>query len=191
MLDESLKKIFGQNLKQARLIVGLSRRQFAQELEISAATLGAYERGENIPSLEKILQAVEILKVSLDELFGRGNSTVFKTSVNDYRFKRAVELVRLAGDEVFELESGGYGVFASDAVKNFTKGSGDLLKTDEENKAIVSFETDLGFFDFMEFVEEKTIETGAEFNEILYDVMDWWKNEGRAAFDAKHKQTVH
>ncbi len=145
MLDKSLKKIFGQNLKQARLLVGMPRRQLAKELEISAATLGSYERGETIPTLEKILKAVEILKVSLDELFGRGGSTVFRNSVAEYRFERACEIVRLAGDDVFELESGGYGVF----------------------------------------------EAGAEFNEILRDVMDWWNSEGLRAYEEKHKPTVH
>lgn len=191
MVDESLKKIFGLNLKKARLLVAVTRRQLAKELDVSESTLGAYERGETLPSLEKILLAAELLNASLDELFGRSTGTVFRSSVAEYRFKRAIEIVRLAGLDVYELESGGYGVFEVGAVKNFAQGTGDLLKTDEDDEAIVAFEQDTTFFEFMEFIEDRTIETGDTFDDALRDVMNWWNTEGLENFNNKNKKNLH
>lgn len=186
MIDEPSRNVFGQNFKTARVMAGISQRQLAKELEVSSSVLSAYEHGESLPSLEVILKAADILKVSLDILFERKNYLPLNSSVEEYRFQRAVELVRLAGAEVFELESGGYGIFKNRSVKKFTQGTGNLRKTAEERKAFICFESTSGFFDLIEFVENQTVQNGLPFSELLLDLATWWKNQGHLSYSSQN-----
>lgn len=58
----------GNRLRTARQAIGLSQDQLADRLEISKASLSAWERGAAHPSTEKLPLIRNTLKVSLDQL---------------------------------------------------------------------------------------------------------------------------
>ncbi|MBR1645234.1 MAG: helix-turn-helix transcriptional regulator [Selenomonadaceae bacterium] len=63
-------RIFGRRLQQARKDAGLSRRDFAERIEISWRRLVAYELGTREPPLAILVNIARRLHVSLDWLIG-------------------------------------------------------------------------------------------------------------------------
>ena len=62
--------LFGRRLQQARKAAGLSRRDFAERIEISWRRLVAYELGTREPPLAILVNIAQQLKISLDWLVG-------------------------------------------------------------------------------------------------------------------------
>lgn len=101
--------MFGERLKQLRLIRGLSREQVANGLEIAVPTIGAYERGDREPSLQMIGEIARFFNVSLDYLFGLSEET---DTLAQYKEKARHEVehflrqekVYFRGNEISELE---------------------------------------------------------------------------------------
>jgi len=66
------KKTFGKRLSECRKQNNLSRAKLGEKCgDVSEAAVGAWERGEYIPELEKLLSLAETFKISLDWLLGR------------------------------------------------------------------------------------------------------------------------
>lgn len=72
-----MKAVFSKRLKEARMNVGMTQRDMAAELKIPVDTYISYEsnnsRGRE-PSMEMINKIADVLKVSIDNLFGRDNA---------------------------------------------------------------------------------------------------------------------
>jgi len=60
--------IIGEQIKQERLIKGLTQEVLAEKANISASFLGQIERGERKLSLETLIHIAEVLGASLDYL---------------------------------------------------------------------------------------------------------------------------
>ena len=58
-------KAFADKVKEARVSLGLSQTQLAQEMGVSARSVQAYERGEKTPRAAKMAQLAKALKVSV------------------------------------------------------------------------------------------------------------------------------
>jgi transcriptional regulator with XRE-family HTH domain len=74
----SLRKRFGERLRQIRLSRRLTQEQFAEALNISVDFLSLIERGRNAPSFETLDRISKRLRVPVSELFtfeARGRST--------------------------------------------------------------------------------------------------------------------
>ena len=63
------KKSFGIKIKDARNKLGLTQFELAEKLNISQNFLGDIERGNKLPSLKKLIELSNLLKISLDYLF--------------------------------------------------------------------------------------------------------------------------
>lgn len=63
-----IKNDIGDNLRKLRKNAGLSQKQMAKALGISAATLCAYETGKTVPSMSVVVRASEIFHVSTDTI---------------------------------------------------------------------------------------------------------------------------
>lgn len=59
-----------ENMKKARNAAGLSQKQVAMELRVSAPTVSAWEAGENCPSARNIKKLSELYNVTSDFLLG-------------------------------------------------------------------------------------------------------------------------
>lgn len=65
-----LAKIIGENLKQARLIQGLTQKQIAAELNKGQADYSDYETGKIQLDYEKIVYLCKRLYITPNDLFG-------------------------------------------------------------------------------------------------------------------------
>ena len=63
-----MKNNLGLNLAKLRKKNRYSRKEIAQFLGVNEMTVGAYERGEKNPPIDRIIKLAEIFKVSLDVL---------------------------------------------------------------------------------------------------------------------------
>lgn len=69
-LTESLKKVLGPNILQARKRLGLSQARLAEMVEMSTEVLGRMERELVLPRLERFVLLCRILEVSPDQMLG-------------------------------------------------------------------------------------------------------------------------
>ena len=67
----TIKQVFAQNLKDLRKKTGISQRTLAKKLGIQPTAVSAYERGEKLPTVEKIIKIADFFDVPADKLFGR------------------------------------------------------------------------------------------------------------------------
>jgi transcriptional regulator with XRE-family HTH domain len=65
----SLRKKFGERLRQIRLSRRLTQEQFAETLNISVDFLSLMERGRNAPSFETLDRISKRLRMPVAELF--------------------------------------------------------------------------------------------------------------------------
>lgn len=62
--------VLAQRLKISRVSQKLTQRQLAEKVNITAATISAYEKGAKNPTLQNVMQLSEALNVSIDWLCG-------------------------------------------------------------------------------------------------------------------------
>ncbi len=63
------KKQFGKKIKEARENLNLTQFELAEKIGVSQNFLGDIERGIKLPSLSKLIQLSNVLKLSLDSMF--------------------------------------------------------------------------------------------------------------------------
>lgn len=74
-MKERLQEV-GENLMRARVKAGLKQETLAEMLDCTAITLSRWENGHNAMKANDIIQVVELLGISVDELLGVRNSTI-------------------------------------------------------------------------------------------------------------------
>lgn len=74
MQDSSLRKAFGQRIKQLRKQQSWTQKQLAAKLDIRFSQLNKYECGLHIPPAEKLIQLAEIFNTTTDFLL-TGNAS--------------------------------------------------------------------------------------------------------------------
>jgi transcriptional regulator with XRE-family HTH domain len=65
----TLRKKFGQRLREIRINRRLTQEQFAETLNLSVDFLSLMERGRNAPSFETLDRIAKRLKMSVADLF--------------------------------------------------------------------------------------------------------------------------
>lgn len=75
-MSNDLKKIFGQRIKEAREKVGMTQLQLAKTVQVSAASISAYEKGNSFPSLTVAKDIATECKVTIDWLCGQESSDI-------------------------------------------------------------------------------------------------------------------
>lgn len=68
---------FSENLRRYREKSGLSRKDIAEKIHMTANGYGLYETGRSEPKLEVLNKIADVLGVSIDDLLGRDNVTAF------------------------------------------------------------------------------------------------------------------
>lgn len=71
----TLKKHFGQKLKEIRLSLGLSQEKLSEMIDIqSVDTISRYENGTRFPSAEKLEKIKEVLNLKYGDLLDEENN---------------------------------------------------------------------------------------------------------------------
>lgn len=71
---------FGKKLRKLRKDNNLTQKQLADKLEITKATVSAYETNAKYPSIEVLIKISNIFNVSSDYLLGLSEKTEFQNS---------------------------------------------------------------------------------------------------------------
>ena len=71
---------FGRKLRKLRKDNNLTQTQLADKLEITKATVSAYETNAKYPSIEVLIKISNIFNVSSDYLLGLSEKTEFQNS---------------------------------------------------------------------------------------------------------------
>ncbi len=98
MMDQEVRKAFGERLKHLRNQKGWTQKELASKVEIGFSQFNKYEMGLHIPSLEKLIQLAELLDSTLDYLLtGDSND---QGNLHDTRLaKRFKELERFQAED--------------------------------------------------------------------------------------------
>jgi transcriptional regulator with XRE-family HTH domain len=98
MMDQEVRKAFGERLKHLRNQKGWTQKELAFKVEIGFSQFNKYEMGLHIPSLEKLIQLAELLDSTLDYLLtGDSNDQV---NLHDTRLaKRFKELEQFQAED--------------------------------------------------------------------------------------------
>jgi len=86
-----IKQTFGLRLSEKRKEAKLSRAKIAELTETTESNVGAWERDQYLPDLNKLIILSDLFKVSIDWLLCRPIAD--KTGVYDYRY--SPEMMRL------------------------------------------------------------------------------------------------
>ncbi len=89
-----------ERLRELREKSGLSQNDIAKRLDVAAATISGYERGERTPSLSAILSFSYIYNCSVDYLLGKKQEDVTHvyvdvTDLSDEQRRAVDEIVRV------------------------------------------------------------------------------------------------
>lgn len=68
--------LFGDNLKRARVLAGLSRQDMADALSLTPLSYGKYEQGSREPKIDSLRLIASVLHVSVDDLIGNESADV-------------------------------------------------------------------------------------------------------------------
>lgn len=102
--DIKILENIGNNLATIRKNNRISRKELAQMLKVNEMSVGSYERGEKIPSIDKLIRIADYFGVSLDALI-RG-----KVDTTD-----KIIITEKGDDLVFHLPAARRGLFVSTA----------------------------------------------------------------------------
>lgn len=66
---ESELKIFGNNVKEYRILKGLTQEQLAESISVSSVQIGRIETGKNACTIQTLLKLCRILNITPNDLF--------------------------------------------------------------------------------------------------------------------------
>ena len=89
-----MNKEFCQNLKKARIKLGLTQVQLADRLNISPSTIGMYEQGRREPDIKLLQKICESLNISADELLNVKINNIIKTAELDKIIKQMINFIK-------------------------------------------------------------------------------------------------
>ena len=74
--DEELKKIFAQNVKERRLLLGYSRKELAEPVGLIAQYISTTENARRLPTLKNAIRLAKALGVPVSSLIVPGGTTL-------------------------------------------------------------------------------------------------------------------
>ena len=83
--------LIGENIKNYRIEKGMTQKELADKLFVTAQAVSRWENNEVEPSLNTIVLLAEIFEVSVDELCGKEKTVVEPTVVNNYVYEEPIK----------------------------------------------------------------------------------------------------
>lgn len=72
--SRSLGILLGRNIAKRRKAMGLTQSELAERLGLDTVTVSRFERGTNLPSLQRLLSIADLLEMPLAELLSQSGS---------------------------------------------------------------------------------------------------------------------
>ena len=73
--------VFGERFKFYRLQASSTQKELAEVFAVAATTVTAWESGQNLPRIEKLLEIADYFGVTPNDLLGYGKITTVKPSL--------------------------------------------------------------------------------------------------------------
>jgi transcriptional regulator with XRE-family HTH domain len=88
--------LIGERIKKARIEKGLSQEELGNMIGVSKVSVCGYEKGTRTPTLENLLQLLEILDVTPDYVLGREHQVVAEneSDYSMYMAKEDIEIIK-------------------------------------------------------------------------------------------------
>lgn len=164
-MKKTRAEILGENIAKARRAKKLSRKDVAEMLGVSVQSFGAYERGLQFPTLEKLFRLADFLEVAIADLTGESTNFIDER-IWHYRFERALNLSEKAFGNILPIEEDDDGhitIFSSSQVKfNPDDNTVSFGKPDA-----VRFRNQSDFVQTIELAEEKAAYEQTSLNKAL------------------------
>lgn len=98
-VKEEAKKILSKNLKAKRISMGLSQKALSKETcwIVHQRDISFYERGKNLPSMDRLKVLARALKTTPDELMGFAVCALDKKSRNAKKLNLFQRIFKLVG----------------------------------------------------------------------------------------------
>lgn len=94
----------GKRIRLLRLQNNMTQEELGRKIGVKYNTIASYERGDNLPSIHKLIAIADLFDVSLDELVGRSYNT----------YEEKLEKRRLIDEELEKLKKKLYKLFGVD-----------------------------------------------------------------------------
>ena len=94
-MNEEIKVVFGQRLKELRQELNLTQKEFADKVELSNQAICNYEKGDKNPQLDIVYKIAETFNVSIDWLCGRvEEKEVSFSGIESMEFKTYSDIIK-------------------------------------------------------------------------------------------------
>lgn len=152
-------RIFASRLKEFRINLGLSQRQMAEKIGITAATLSAYETNSKNPSISVAIEIANKFDVSLDWLCGiKKDNDIKEDFKKNYTYSDVIKLLI----EISKIKG---------TYLDFTVFSLDIDKFEKNSSWVIYFKN----YKLQNFIEEWNKMKGLYDNKIIdIDVYNLW-----------------
>lgn len=67
--NAKLPKLLGKKVQKQRKLIGLTKEELAEKVNVSRAYVGYIEQARNTPSIELLEKIAKVLKIDIKELF--------------------------------------------------------------------------------------------------------------------------
>lgn len=88
--------LIGERIKKARIEKGLSQEELGNIIEVSKVSICGYEKGTRTPTLENLLQLLDVLNITPDYVLGCENKVVAENDekYTMYMAKEDMEIIK-------------------------------------------------------------------------------------------------
>jgi transcriptional regulator with XRE-family HTH domain len=119
----------GEQIKKLRTAKKMTQSELAEKINVTKATVSAYENGTRQPSYEVLIKIAELFRVSTDNLLGYSNKyTIDVTSLNQQQRNTISEVV-----SVYRRHNWMYkDIMGGDSVEQLLKDMGYIDKLEED-----------------------------------------------------------
>ncbi len=173
-MEDDIKKIIGERIKENRLILGLTQEQLAKKLGVSTGIITAYERGLKTPSDELKSKICDLFNISFNDLMGYPTYKYLADELNIHLPK-----LNLSKDEYHYIYNKLYNFYCKNGSLKVFKSKDYVHKENINNKKIEAF---LG--GASQTLSDKTY----DWNSILYHI---FKRDRRKYLQENPNETIN
>lgn len=88
--------LIGERIRKARLEKGLSQEELGKIIDVSKVSICGYEKGTRTPTLENLMQLLEVLDMTPDDVLGYEHKIIAENDENYvmYMAKEDMEIIK-------------------------------------------------------------------------------------------------
>ncbi len=131
---------FSERLCECRQKSKMTQEELAEKCDVSRQAIAKWEKGESVPTLDKLIVLADIFNLTLDEMVGRKSIDEFERVVNFLKNYTADDIPRNEDDEISTI-MGRYFKFA-DSIKLSTRDKWNGMNSIFLNNAIGEYRGD-------------------------------------------------